>query len=164
MGGDELGMTSEATIAIDVRGGFRVRVGDAEVGADDWPSLRCAQLVQLLSLADGHRLTHDQVLDALWPQLEPEAGRANLRKAAHHARRGLRLPDAVVLQGGHVALCPGRTVTVDAKRFERPADAALARGDASAATARFAAAADRFGAAGQPLDAARCRELAARVE
>lgn len=129
MGGNEHDMASDAIIEINTLGGFRVRVGDAEVGADDWPSLRSAQLVQLLSLADGHRLTHDQVVDALWPQLEPEAGRANLRKAAHHARQALRLPDAVVLQGGHVALCPARTVTVDAKRFERLADAALARGD-----------------------------------
>jgi DNA-binding SARP family transcriptional activator len=129
MDGGEHDKVSEEIVEIDALGDFRVRVGDTEVGADGWPSLRSAQLVQLLSLADGHRLTNEQVVDALWPQLEPQAGRANLRKAAHHARHRLRLPDAIVLQGGHVALFPGRTVTVDAKRFERLADAALARGD-----------------------------------
>jgi DNA-binding SARP family transcriptional activator/tetratricopeptide (TPR) repeat protein len=129
---------ADAGIEIDVLGGFRARVDGNDVAADRWPSLRAVQLVQLLSLADGHRLLRDQVVDALWPQLEPEAGRANLRKAAHHARQALGLADAVVLQGGEVALCPSRRITVDAQRFERLAQAALARGapDACAEAAR----------------------------
>ena len=121
--------TPAAGIEIDVLGGFRVRVDGADVGDGDWPSLRAAQLVQLLALADGQRMPSEQAVEALWPQLEPAAGRANLRKAAHHARQALRLADAVVLQGGQVALCPARAVTVDAQRFERRAQDALARGE-----------------------------------
>jgi DNA-binding SARP family transcriptional activator len=41
----------------------------------------------------------DQVVDALWCHLTPAAGAANLRKAAHHARKALREPYAVVLGG-----------------------------------------------------------------
>ena len=70
------------------------------------------------------RLTRDEVIDALWPQLEPEAGGANLRKAAHHARQALGRHDAIVLQAGEVLLWPERPVVVDALRFEQRADAA----------------------------------------
>jgi DNA-binding SARP family transcriptional activator/tetratricopeptide (TPR) repeat protein len=119
-------------VEIRVLGDFTVSVCGVEVPPERWPSLRAAQLVQLLSLAEGHRLLREQVIDALWPQLDPEAGAANLRKAAHHARQALSSRDAVVLQGGQVVLCPSKTVAIDATRFERLADAALARRDPTA--------------------------------
>ena len=128
-------------VEIVVLGDFRVNVDSREVGPDDWPSLRAAQLVQLLCLSDGHRLVRDQVIDALWPQLDPEAGRANLRKAAHHARQALGFPEAISLHGGQVILCATKTVEVDAVRFERLAEAALASGDPTAC----AQAADGYG-------------------
>ena len=70
-------------------GGFGVTVDGREVAAEEWPTRRAAELVQLLALADGRRLPRERVIDALWPMLAPEAGAANLRKAAHHARRTL---------------------------------------------------------------------------
>jgi len=120
---------------VDIRmlGRFSVAIDGADVPPDRWPSLRSAHLVQLLSLADGQRLLREQVIDALWPQLDPEAGAANLRKAAHHARQALRHQDAVVLRGGQVLLCPAKArVVVDAVAFERLADAALAKRDRAA--------------------------------
>jgi len=120
------------TLEVDLLGGFVVRIDGAELAADCWPSLRASHLVQLLSLQPRRRLTRDQVIDALWPQLEPEPGSANLRKAAHHARQALGRHDAVVLQGGEVLLWPDRPTVVDADDFERSADAALARRDAAA--------------------------------
>lgn len=119
-------------VEIRLLGTFTAAIDGAEVPADGWPSLRAAQLVQLLSLADGHRLPREQVIDTLWPQLDAEAGGANLRKAAHHARQALGSQDAVQLQGGQVILCPSKTILVDAARFERLADAALARRDPAA--------------------------------
>ncbi|MFZ5541007.1 MAG: AfsR/SARP family transcriptional regulator, partial [Pseudomonadota bacterium] len=120
---------AERAVEIRVLGGFGVTVDGSEVPARAWPSARAAQLVQLLSLADGRRLLRDQVLDALWPQLSPPAGAANLRKAAHHARRALRSDEAIVLRGGQVLLWPSASLTVDAERFERVAETALAGGD-----------------------------------
>ena len=90
-------------VRVELLGTFRVAVGQ-EVIDCAWPSRRSAELLQLLALADGHRLLKDQVIDALWPHLCPEAGGANLRKAAHHARQALGHEDAVVLGGGRVAL------------------------------------------------------------
>lgn len=110
-------------------GRFAVAIDGVEVAADRWSSLRAAQLVQLLCLQPHQRMTRDEVIDALWPQLEPEAGAANLRKAAHHARQALGRHDAVVLQAGEVLLWPERPVVVDALRFEQRANAALAQRD-----------------------------------
>lgn len=57
-------------VTIQVLGGFAVAIDAAEIPTADWPSLRSAQLVQMLSVADGHRLLREQVIDALWPQLD----------------------------------------------------------------------------------------------
>jgi DNA-binding SARP family transcriptional activator len=110
-------------------GRFAVAIDGVELPGDRWPSLRAAQLVQLLCLHPHQRLTRDEVIDALWPQLEPEAGAANLRKAAHHARQALGRHDGIVLQSGEVQLWPERPVAVDALRFEQRADTALAQRD-----------------------------------
>lgn len=116
-------------IEIRVLGKFAVRVDGVELAEGAWPSLRAAHLVQLLSLADGHRMSREQVIDMLWPDLDAGAGGANLRKAAHHARQALRSVDSVTLQGGNVRLFAGREIAVDAQRFERHAQAAIASGD-----------------------------------
>jgi len=131
-------MASEARggeVGIEVLGRFRLVVDHEVVAEDAWPSRRSAELVALLSLADGHRLTRDQVVEALWPTLGIEAGGANLRKAAHHARHALASTDAVVLRAGQVALFPSRPIKTDAARFESEARVALAGGDEAACAA-----------------------------
>jgi DNA-binding SARP family transcriptional activator/tetratricopeptide (TPR) repeat protein len=125
-------MASEAqggTVRIELLGRLRVVAGDVEVDGDDWPGRRAAELVGLLALADGHRLARDQVIEALWPHLDVDAGAANLRKAAHYARQALGSPDAIQLRAGQVALFPSRSVETDADRFESEALAALAADD-----------------------------------
>jgi DNA-binding SARP family transcriptional activator/tetratricopeptide (TPR) repeat protein len=124
--------TEGPRVQVRLLGAFSVSVDGREVPQEQWPGLRSAQLVQLLGLAPGHRLPREQVIDALWPQLDPEAGGANLRKAAHHAREALGLRDAVVLQGGQAILCPSMAIEVDAARFGRRAEEALRRSDSQA--------------------------------
>ncbi|MEA2192605.1 MAG: hypothetical protein QOI73_2726, partial [Solirubrobacteraceae bacterium] len=125
-------------VRIDMLGGLRVRLGQREVVEADWPARRAQELVALLALTGGHRLVRDQVIEQLWPHLDPDAGAANLRKAAHHARRALGAPDAVVLRGGHVELFPQRVVVSDVERFLEQAESAL-RGSDDGACARVAA-------------------------
>jgi DNA-binding SARP family transcriptional activator len=125
-------MASEAHergIRIELLGRLRVCAGEAVVAANAWPSRRAAELVALLALADGHRLTRDEAIEALWSRLGVEAGAANLRKAAHHARQALASADAVALRGGQVVLFGSLTVETDAARFESRARAALAGSD-----------------------------------
>lgn len=147
-------MTSDAgaEVHVDLLGCFRVSAGQMILGPDDWPTRRSGELVALLALARGHQLERDQVIDALWPHLRAEAGAANLRKAAHHAREALGSADAVVLRGGRVSLFPSRGVGTDLEEFEEAAEAALRSGNPMAC----AAAADRYG--GELLPAARYEE------
>ena len=93
---------------------------------------RAAQLVQLLALAEGGVLARDQVVEALWPHLDAKAGAANLRKAAHHARRALDVEDAVVLRRGQVAVFPNRALRTDVADFMAASGAALGSDDSDA--------------------------------
>ncbi len=128
-------------LQIGLLGGFSVAVDGVAIPAERWPSLRATQLVQLLSLQARHRMTREQVIDALWPLLPPEAGAANLRKAVHHARQALGRHDGIALQAGELLLWPDRPVVIDAELFEQHADAALRQRDAAAcadAASRYA--------------------------
>ena len=76
-------------LRIELLGGFRVSVEGRAVPDSAWHRRKPAALVKLLALAPAHRLHREQAMDALWPELGPEAAGANLRKALHHARRSL---------------------------------------------------------------------------
>lgn len=114
-------------------GGFGVVVDGVTAGP--WPTRRAVQLVALLALSPNHRLPTEQAMDALWPDLSPDAARANLHKTATLARQALGSKEAVVLKGDAVALWPGRDVTSDVATFERAATAALASADAGTCAA-----------------------------
>lgn len=120
-------------VSIRLLGQFGVSVGGGAPPAQ--PTRRAAELVQLLSLQPQRSLMNEQVVEALWPHLDPDAGSANLRKAAHHARQFVGEPDALVLRGGRVFLLPEHSVDCDALRFEQAADEALAGGNAQACKA-----------------------------
>jgi DNA-binding SARP family transcriptional activator/tetratricopeptide (TPR) repeat protein len=106
------------TIDVRLLGGFSVAADGRTVGPADFPQRRAADLIKVLALTSGHRLPRDAVVEALWPHLGAEAGLANLHKAAHHARRALGAPEAVVLRRGLVELAPAAEVTTDVARFE----------------------------------------------
>jgi DNA-binding SARP family transcriptional activator/tetratricopeptide (TPR) repeat protein len=125
-------------VRIGLLGRFRVVVGEREVVHGDWPTRRARELVALLALAENHRLARDRVIELLWPHLDAGAGAANLRKAAHHARRALGDREALVLRGERVELFPGRRVDVDVARFLRDAERVL-RESHPASCARVAA-------------------------
>lgn len=77
----------------------------------------------------------EQLMDMLWPDLDPSAAAANLRKAVHHARAALETarPGAgehVVTAGEHLALrtCEGE-LAVDVVQFRAQLSAARRTGD-----------------------------------
>jgi DNA-binding SARP family transcriptional activator len=90
-----------------------------------WRLRKAKGLVKLLALAPGHRLHREQVMDALWPELSPEAAARNLRKAVHYARQALGSRAAINLNGEVLALAPHAELVVDAALFEAKAQAAL---------------------------------------
>lgn len=114
---------------IDLLGRFRVVVDGAEVPAGAWRHRRGADVVKLLALAPGRRMHRERIIDALWPELSPDAGGANLRKAMHFARRALGSEESIASVASMVSLFPDGDVVLDAERFETEARAALRSGD-----------------------------------
>jgi DNA-binding SARP family transcriptional activator/predicted ATPase len=106
---------------LDVRllGRFEVAVDARPVAASAWEHRRAEDLVKLLALAPGYRLTRDQVVEALWPQLGAKAGVANLHKSVYYARQALGWSGAIVVRRGVVALAPEDRVETDVERLER---------------------------------------------
>lgn len=118
-------------LRLDLLGQFSVIVGDRPVSRDAWRRERGAALVKLLAVTAGHRLHREQVMELFWPDLEPEAAGANLRKAVYFARRSLG--DHQVLESSEIiALAPDVELEIDAEAFEQAGKAALRSADPAA--------------------------------
>jgi DNA-binding SARP family transcriptional activator len=126
------------SVVVRLLSGFAVQVDDRVVGADAFARRDAARLVQLLALAPGSRLHREQVLDALWSDVEPDIAPNRLHKAAYYARQATRMSDAVTLRNDVVALFPDRDVIVDVPTFDAAARAALADGDPMAVESALA--------------------------
>jgi DNA-binding SARP family transcriptional activator len=114
-------------LRIGLLGGFRVSVGAMTIEEDAWHLRKAAGLVKLLTLAPGHRLHREQVMDALWPDLAKRAASNNLRQTFHAARRTLdKAEGSRYLASENEALTLGRDGSswVDAEAFEEAAIAA----------------------------------------
>ncbi|TJW66973.1 MAG: hypothetical protein E5V29_19815, partial [Mesorhizobium sp.] len=105
-------------VEVDLLGQFRVSVDGRAASAAAWRRTSSVTLVKLLALARRQRLHREQVMDALWPDLEPEAAAANLRKAVHFTRRALGAHEIIALDGEIVALAPDAEIAIDAALFE----------------------------------------------
>lgn len=127
-----------AGCTVGVLGGFRVTVDDRTIPDGSWRHKRGSDLVKLLAISPAHRLHREQVIDALWPDLAPESGGANLRKAVHFARRALGSDLAIGTDGPTVSLWPDGDLSVDLDAFETAASAAAGSRDASVLDATLA--------------------------
>ena len=119
-------------LRIHLFGGFRVVAADREIPPGEWRRRKAAGIVKLLALAPEHRLHREQVLEQLWPDLEPAAADNNLHRTLHVARRTLEPTLAtgaaatyLRLQQDLLSLGPPGAFWVDVDAFE--AAAAVAR-------------------------------------
>src|SRR5918997_218826 len=115
-------MSAEPILEIRLLGGFETRVGAQTVPSTVWRQRRAAAIVKLLALEAGHRLHREQLLDTLWPDLDPDSAANNLRGALHHARLGLEragAPPGVFLarDGDQLVLGPRDQLVVDVESF-----------------------------------------------
>jgi pimeloyl-ACP methyl ester carboxylesterase len=120
-------------VEISLLGPFRVRVDGDGLPEAAWSRQDAASLVKLLAVSEGFRRHREQVMDTLWPDLDPADAAPRLHKAAHYARRALGSSDAIVLRAEMVSLLPDHTVSVDLAAFESAAAAALRSGSPQAA-------------------------------
>ncbi len=132
-----------ADLRIELLGGFRVAVGTRGVPEEAWRRRKPAALVKLLALAPEHRLQRERAMDLLWPELDPSAAAANLRKAVHHARRALDGEDAALLivSRGELLCLPSERLWVDVDAFF----AAVARARRTGDLDEYARAIDLYG-------------------
>ena len=120
---------SSEPLRIRLLGGFSVSVGSRTIGQGEWHLRKAAILVKLLALSPNHRLQREQMMEALWPDLNPKAASNNLRGALHAARRVLD-PDPnaasryLTLQNDQLMLCPSGQLWVDVESFEHAASTA----------------------------------------
>ncbi len=124
-------MPTVRELAIELLGRWTVSVDGQEVSSDSWRSRRAADVVKMLALAPEHRIHRLQVMEALWPESEPEASGTNLRKALHFARLALADERAIVNEHGVLVLTPEAQVDTDVERFEAASTQALETGDAA---------------------------------
>jgi DNA-binding SARP family transcriptional activator len=117
------------TLEIRLLGRFAVTVDGVAISGDAWRSRRATEAVKLLALAPGRRVHRAQLMEAIWPEGEPEASGTNLRKALHFARLAMGDERAIVNERGVLVLLPDGRVDIDVERFETAAQAALKGGD-----------------------------------
>lgn len=102
------------TLRFHLLGGFRAELEGEPIPDGAWRRNRSRSVVKLLALAPRHRLHREQLMDALWPELEAPAAGANLRKAVHFARVALG-PTVLAVRNELVSL--EARVEVDVEAF-----------------------------------------------
>jgi DNA-binding SARP family transcriptional activator len=113
-------------LCVHLLGGFRVLVGSRVIDDVEWRLRKAKTLVKLLTLAPGHRLHREQMMDVLWRDLDPEAAGNNLRKTLHVARRALE-PSAsdtsryLNMEDGLLALRSPGALWIDVEAFRAAA-------------------------------------------
>jgi predicted ATPase/DNA-binding SARP family transcriptional activator/Tfp pilus assembly protein PilF len=124
-------------LSVRLLGGFAVGLGSSLLGAGDFPRRKAQQLVKLLALQPGARLQRDQVIEALWPHLAPDAAAHQLHNALSQARSTLRTLvgrsfDPLAVEAGVVSLRHPTGVDSDFHRALGDARGALVDGSTGA--------------------------------
>jgi DNA-binding SARP family transcriptional activator len=119
-------------------GGFRAERAGPGWPISGWQRRTAKTLTKLLATTPGHRLHREQVLDILWPGVDPESALNSFGKALHAARHALEpelLPressSYLRLTESIVALDPEH-VWIDLDHFEQLAESAVRERDISA--------------------------------
>jgi DNA-binding SARP family transcriptional activator len=105
-------------------------VGDRTVPENAWRLRKAASLVKLLALAPRDRLHGEQVMDALWPDLEMQAASNNLRQTLHSVRRNFDSTAGsryLASRDVSIVLCPESSLWVDIDVFEDAASTGAAQ-------------------------------------
>ncbi len=110
-------MADEDHALIEVRtlGPFRVRRADGSwVDPGEWKTRKTIELLRILALQAGQKVSVDLLIDVLWGTSDPEHARTSLRTAASQIRKVLR-QDCVARRHDGLVL---EDVWVDAHRFK----------------------------------------------
>jgi len=176
----ELDLRPSFALRVRTLGGFEVWRGEHEIGADEWRGQTARRLFVRLLVAEGRSVPRERLLGDLWPDVDDEAGRNNLRvatarlNAALDPARPSGAPPYFVLADGEGLRLHGDVIQHwDVSMFrarQREAEDAERRGDERAALALQREALELYRGpfvpemADEEWAAAPSRELAQRFE
>ncbi len=123
--------------AVRLLGSFEVTVDTVSVDASQWRLRKAKSVVAMLALAPAQRRHREQMLESLWPDLEPLAAAKNLHQTLYVARRAIAGTETsksglLAIRDEQVVLDDSGPVEVDVVQFERAAREALHLGDETA--------------------------------
>jgi predicted ATPase/DNA-binding SARP family transcriptional activator len=131
-------MSSQMRLHIGLLGPFRLSLNDQTWPIEAQRRKKSSDIIKLLALQPGQRLHREQVLEALWPDLDEKSGMNNLHQNLYHARRMLepglsRGARSRFLTFEHetLVLYAGGPVEVDYSEFLRLVNQARRQGDAA---------------------------------
>jgi DNA-binding SARP family transcriptional activator len=84
-----LSTAEEASLRIDVLGSSRLRIGADALDPAAWKSQKAVEVLQYLALAGEAGAHREEVIEAVWPDRDPQKGRMLLRAALSEIRRRL---------------------------------------------------------------------------
>jgi LuxR family maltose regulon positive regulatory protein len=104
---------------------FQVWRGEEEIETREWRRIKARQLFQLLLTQRGQMLQREEVMETLWPGLDPDAGQRDFKVALNALNRALE-PEReagaesayVVRQGSSYGLRTGADIWLDTELFE----------------------------------------------
>ena len=112
-------------LRIYLLGDFYVERDGTPIPAADWARRKTKSILKLLALQPGHRLHREQVMELLWPELDPVSARdnfyRNLSFLRHTLEPGLARPAAshfLSLEAEILKLGPPDEVWIDVDAFE----------------------------------------------
>ena len=133
----EVRQPAAAGWAVRLLGSFEVTVDAVSVDASQWRLRKAKSVVAMLALAPAQRRHREQMLESLWPDLEPLAAAKNLHQTLYVARRAIAGAETsknglLAIRDEQVVLDDSGPVEVDVVQFERAAREALHLGDETA--------------------------------
>ncbi len=151
---EALASAPEFPLRIEALGPMRVTAGGLEITAERWRSARGRRLFLLLLVRGFRWITADEVIDALWPEADPEKARGSLWQSVYQLRRTLEPGLAELRSSRYVRVAeagyrlePGEGHTYDASELEesvRRAERLAAAGRARAAEPHYRRAIDLY--------------------
>jgi DNA-binding SARP family transcriptional activator len=107
---------------IQMLGGFSVSSDGIAILDNQWKAGRARRLVKLIALTPGHKLHCEQILNALWPDLDPANAANNFYQTLYAARKTLEplVGDCLHLKERFLSFTGGKaqTLTIDVEQFE----------------------------------------------
>jgi DNA-binding SARP family transcriptional activator len=116
-------------------GGFHAERAGVGWPVSDWHRRTAKTLTKLLATTPGHRLHREQVLEVIWPGVDPESALNSFGKALHAARHALE-PELLPRESSSYLRLTESIVTLDSEHvwidldhFEQLAESALCQSD-----------------------------------